>query len=110
MAQVVCVRRLAAGSVFKLLAIGLTFSLVPFSVLAGIMAQFGVGIVIWNGQPLSGFAALIASPFIGLFLALLFSIPLGIACVFGLWLFSRFLPLRLTMIRAEPTPPTDSQG
>jgi hypothetical protein len=91
----ITVQRLSVGSLFKLLAIGTSFSLVPFGLLMGVFALFGASTVHWNGQQLTGVAGLIASPFVGLFIALLLTVFAGATCALGLWLFSKLKPLEL---------------
>jgi hypothetical protein len=87
--------RLEVYSVYKLIFIGLACSLIPLGVVFGVLALFGANTVNWNGQPLHGFVGLIASPFIGAFITLLFTVFVGTACTFGLWLFSKVKPLSL---------------
>lgn len=89
------VKRLTTGTVFKILGIGYACSLIPFSLLMGIFSFFGAGTVTWNGQPLTGIVGLVAAPFIGVFLALLFAGLFGLFLAFGLWIFSRFRSLVL---------------
>ncbi|WP_189458904.1 hypothetical protein [Jeongeupia chitinilytica] len=95
MFQKISIQRLSVGSVFKLLAIGVVFSFIPFSVLMGVFAFFGASTVHWNGQSLTGITGLLASPFVGLFVAFLFTAFVGAMCVFGLWLYSKFMPIEL---------------
>ena len=89
------IKRLAMGTIFKVLILGSLFSLVPFSLLMGILSLFGASTVSWNGQPLTGITGLIASPFIGAFIALLFSGIFGLFLSAGLWIYSRFKPMVL---------------
>jgi len=89
------VRKLSLGTVYKLTALGFLFSMVPFAVLMGLFAAFGAETLSWNDQPVTGLTGLIASPFIGLFIALLFSALLGTAMALGLWVYSWFGTLTL---------------
>jgi hypothetical protein len=91
----ITVQRISAGTLFKLAGLGLAFTLIPFSTLMGCFALFGASTVTWNQQPLTGVAGLLASPFIGIFLAGLFTIFLGSCMSIGLWLYSGFRPLTL---------------
>jgi hypothetical protein len=63
------IQRLSMSSIYKLLAVGTTFSLVPFSTLMGVLSLFGAQTITWDGKHLIGYDGLIASPFIGLFLS-----------------------------------------
>ena len=89
------VSRLSAGSVFKLVGIGLLCSLLPFTILAGCTAFFGLNSLLWNGQPITGVTALIAAPFIGLFMVATFTMLVGTAIAFGLWVYSFISPLEI---------------
>jgi len=92
------IRRFRTGSVFRIVAAGAFLSLVPFACLMGVFALFGFHTVTWNHQPLTGIVGLIASPFIGLFLAALFTAFFGVCLAFGLWLYSKIRPLTLHIL------------
>ena len=98
----ISVQRVSAGSLFKLAGLGLAFTLVPFSILMGCFSFFGASTITWNNQPLTGVSGLVASPFIGLFLAGLFTIFLGACMTLGLWLYSFFRPITILAKLAEP--------
>jgi flagellin-like protein len=91
----VTVERLYAGSVYKLIGIGLTCSVIPLSLLVGVLALFGAGSLTWNDKPIVGLWGLALSPVFGLLLTLVLTFVLGTACVLGLWLYSKFRPLVL---------------
>jgi ABC-type spermidine/putrescine transport system permease subunit II len=91
----ITVQRLSAGTLFKLAGVGLAITLISFSSVMGIFAFFGASTVTWNHQQLTGWSGLIASPFIGAFVAVLFTGILGCCMAFGLWLYSKFRPLKL---------------
>jgi hypothetical protein len=91
----ISVQRLAAGTTFKLVAIGMLATFVPFSVLMGCFALFGANTLTWNNQNIYGVTAIVASPFIGLLIALVFTLFLGSAMAFGLWVYSKFRLLTL---------------
>ena len=92
------IRRLSTGSVFRLAAIGFSCSLIPFALLMGVFALFGFHTVTWNHQPLTGVKGLLGSPFIGLFLAALFTAFIGVCLSLGLWIYSKFRPLTLQVL------------
>jgi len=98
------IQRLSITSVYKLVAIGATFSLVPFSVLMGVLSLFGAQTITWDGKHLIGHDGLIASPFIGLFLSGFITLFFGTLCAIGLWLYSLWRPLSL---RVEPVDTLD---
>jgi hypothetical protein len=80
--QEVLIRRISVGTVFKLVGVGLMFSLLPFTILMGCGAALGLNTLNWNNQPLTGWVALVASPFIVLFLVAMFTMFLGTATAF----------------------------
>jgi hypothetical protein len=92
------IRRLSTGSVFRVVAAGAFFSLIPLALFFGILALFGLNTVKWNNQPIYGVSGLLVSPLIGLILAVFFTAFGGLALAFGLWLYSKFRPLRLRLI------------
>ena len=75
----VSIQRLATGTTFKLVAIGMLVTFVPFSVLMGCFALFGAKTLTWNNANIYGVTAVVASPFIGLLIALTFTLFLGSA-------------------------------
>ena len=94
--QDIHIHRIAVGTVFKLIGVGLFFSLFPFTILMGCTAALGMNTLAWNNQPLHGWVALVASPFIGLFLTAIFTMFLGCAVAFGLWVYSLFGPYSIS--------------
>jgi hypothetical protein len=99
--RVLTVRRLAVGSVLRLIAVGFCFSLVPFFVLMGILAGFGKSTLTWNGAPVYGLKAVLLSPVMGVMAALLFTAVAGMGIVLGLWIYSKWKPLRLTVLEDD---------
>lgn len=94
--QEVLIRRISVGTVFKLVGMGLLFSLLPFTILMGCTAALGLNTLSWNNQPLTGWVALVASPFIGLFFVAMFTMFLGTATAFGLWVYSWLGPFGIS--------------
>jgi hypothetical protein len=95
------INRLSVGSVYKLILIGLTFSVIPLSVVFGVFALFGAHTIQWNGKPVVGVAGLIAAPFVGAFIALLFTAILGTLAAIGLWVYFRFRFLKLSVVELK---------
>lgn len=87
--------RLYAGSVFKLIGIGLTFSIVPLSVVVGVLALFGGLPLAWNAKQIVGVWGLALVPVCGIVLTLAATLVIGIPCVIGLWLYSQIRPIVL---------------
>lgn len=93
------IQRFSFGTVYKVLFIAATFSMVPLAILMGLFAFFGAETIVWNGQHLTGLMGLIASPFVGIMMALIFTGFLGTLFACGLWLYSKFRPLQLSYTR-----------
>lgn len=93
------IKRFSFGTVYKILFVAAIFSMVPLSVLMGLFAFFGAETIVWNGQHLTGLMGLIASPFVGIMLALIFTGFLGTLFACGLWLYSKVRPLSLQFQR-----------
>jgi len=87
--------RISTGSIFKLMLIGLTMSLVPIGLVFGVLGALDAGAVNWNGKNLHGVSALLASPLIGLLASLLDTVITGSLVAFGLWLYSKFKPIAI---------------
>jgi len=96
--RVIVIRRLRTGSVFRVAAAGIFFSLIPFAMVMGVCGLFGMDTLSWNEKPVHGVTALVASPFVGAFIAAMFTAFGGSGLAFGLWLYSKFKPLRLTVV------------
>lgn len=94
----IVIRRFTVASLFKIVAIGCMTSFFSFSVLMGFLSLFGAHTVHWNRAPVTGVAGMIASVFLGCFLAVAFTIIGWIGFALGFWLFSRFSSLRLDYI------------
>ncbi len=108
MQKSIIIKRFTAGSLFKIVAIGCSISLIGFAVLMGFFALFGGHTVHWNRDSLTGIAGLIASPFIGLFLAALFTMFGWLGFALSFWLFSLFGRLRVDYIADESSSQTET--
>lgn len=104
--RTITVRRLRTGSVFRLLAAGIFFSIVPFFVLMGVLAAFGLNTVRWDNEPVFGIKALIVAPIMGIFAAGILTALGGVGISFGLWLYARFKPLTLRVLQDADAPTT----
>lgn len=103
--QEVQVRGISVGTIFKLVGVGLLFSLLPFTIIMGCTAALGLNTLSWNNEPLHGWVALVASPFIGLFLTAIFTMFVGTAMAFGLWLYSLLGPYGVSYKPFNPPAP-----
>lgn len=94
-------KRMTFDTVLRLVTFGIFFSVIPFSIFSGILGLFGFSTLTWNDQPLTGLSGLIASPFIGLFMSMIFTVFSAPFISFGLWLFSKIAPLSIRYIAME---------
>jgi hypothetical protein len=90
------ISRISVGTIFKLVGVGLMFSLFPFMILMGCTAALGMNSLLWNNQPITGWPALVAAPFIGLFLVAFLTMFLASAISFGLWIYSLLGPFSIS--------------
>ncbi|HWU35878.1 MAG TPA: hypothetical protein VN023_11640 [Methylovorus sp.] len=97
MYESITTKKLSTGSTFKIIAIGTLCSMIPISIFMGVFALFGANTVSWNGKPITGLTGLAASPFIGLFISLVFTGILGTLVAFGLWIFSKFSTIEIEL-------------
>ena len=103
MTKVLKVKRLRGASIFKLILTGNTIGLGLLCAIFSLPASFGVEILKWNGQYVTGPVALLAGPMIGVLLGLLFGLFAATFAYVGLRIYSRFRYLELEYI------PTDEQ-
>jgi hypothetical protein len=105
-AREITVQRLSAGTVFKLVGIGLACSIIPLSLLTGLLSMSGAATTMMvNRHMVTGVSALVVSPLMGALTVLLLTMLLGSGMAFGLWLFSKFRPMRLLVTAAPSSGP-----
>jgi hypothetical protein len=97
----VIIKRLSFGSLFKVIVVGWSISLISFATLMGAFAFFGGNTIRWNDKNITGFTGLIVSPFIGLFLTAIFTILCWFSFAFSFWVFSQFGHLRIKYVAVE---------
>lgn len=100
MYQEIRIRRLSAGTVFKLVAIGSGVSTMLYSLISGVLGIFGISSTHMNGQTITGIMSLPASLLLGLIMTGIITLSLGGCMAFGLWLYAKFRPLQL-LIQTE---------
>lgn len=95
MVHSVTTRGLTGVNLFKLLLLGLLFSIGPIILVIGILCIFGIGSISLGSFVYTGFSGFVAS------LPLIFLVPVVVAIVLwlflvvGLWLYSRIKPIKL---------------
>ena len=95
MTKSLTVKRLRGASILKITVLGTAVGFALLCTVFGVFALFGAELLQWNGAYITGPKALVAGPFIGLFVGGLFGLFAGISAYVGLRLFARFKPLHL---------------
>lgn len=90
-------RGLAAGSLYKLLFIGLLTPLFIFSLCCGIASYYGHSTVSFNNHYVYGLKGLIVGTLLGIVLPIMLSALLWCLIGFGLWVWTRIKPIHLTL-------------
>lgn len=96
MYRVLSIRKVATGSVFKLVLIGLSCSLPVTFLFLSMLTHWGLGSFKVNGQA----ASLWGSATVGVLLAVAMTLIVGALMSLGLWLFALFKPMEL-VVRLE---------
>lgn len=89
------IRKLSAGSVYKLIGLGSLCGMVPLFVLIGLFADLGLITLRWNNAPLAGTRALLEGPLIGVLATLLTTVVIGSIVAFGLGLYARIASIMI---------------
>lgn len=95
--QTIKSRGLSAGSLFKLLFFGLLIPLFLFCTACGIASYFGYSTITLNNQFVYGGEGLLAGIIMGLVFPLIMSFILWILISIGLWIWTRFRTIDLTI-------------
>lgn len=91
----IVVKRLRTKAVFKIILLGMILISVPLFTLLGILASFGLVTMYWGSQALTGSSAIIAGPFIGLFMALILGLVTSVLSSLGLMLYAKMRPITI---------------
>lgn len=89
------VKKLSKATILKIYFIGIGVSAMTFTTLCSIAALFGAETVNWNGDQITGSAALIYGPLIGAMITVFATLLCTGLSIFGLWVYSFFKPLSL---------------
>lgn len=90
-------RGLSAGSLYKLLFIGLVIPLFFFSLCCGIASLFGYDTVSFNNQYVHGIQGLVVGLVLGIILPAIMSAFLWVPMIIGIWLWTRVKTLTLNL-------------
>lgn len=93
------ISRLSAGSLFKILFIGMTVTLVLFGTVVGILEVTGisVGNITLNNEEITGLKALALAPISGFFIALVYTISTWLSTMVGILIYSRFKKMEIAI-------------
>jgi len=94
-------RRIKAGSLFKLVFLASGTILIPMMVFFGILALFGANTVTVSQKPVTGFMGLLAALIMAPFFTLFFSAFVWIGAYAGIRILGYFKPLEIEYIPAE---------
>jgi hypothetical protein len=95
------VDRIRGASVIKLILLGSTTSWILVTSVCGVAALFGAEVIQWNGQYVTGMKGLIASPFIGAFVGILFGLFSAAFTYLGLRFYSLFRGISVEYVPAN---------
>jgi len=95
--QTILTRGLSAGSLYKLLYIGLVIPLSLFFLFCAIASYFGFSTVSLNGDYVFGIKGLITGCVLGIIFPIIFAGLLWCLIAFGLWVWTRLSRLTLTI-------------
>ena len=85
-------RSISVATIFKLVGIGLLFSVFPAMIILGFVCGFGLLTMYYNGQPIHGWQPMVLSPILGLVIVAGLTAVIGVAMTVGLWLYSLLGP------------------
>ncbi len=94
-------KKLSKGSLFKLIFIGFSLSLLPFILLCGIASIFGAHTIRVNNKAITGIMGLAASLILYPISCIIFSSITWVGCALGLWIYSKFRKIELEFSDAE---------
>lgn len=94
------VSRLRGATITKLIVLGSVIGGTLITTAFGVVGLFGVELFQWNGQYLTGLKGLIASPFIGAFIGLIFGMVTTVMTYVGLRFFSLFRGISIEYVPA----------
>ena len=83
-------KRVSFKTLFKLLIIGFSFTIVPLGVIFAILGFFGAADVTFNGQQIQTFTDVVYFILSGVAVALILSVLIWILLVIGLGVYSMF--------------------
>ena len=103
MSSEILAQRLGTGTIFKLVGIGLSLSVLPFTVLTSLVSVIsGASFGTFNGVELTGFGGFVSSLIWAVIALGICTGVFGCLIAFGLWVFSWIRPIKLSVRGVRP--------
>ena len=99
--ETIHIKRIKAGSLFKLVAIGVFSVMIPLIIFFGILALLGFKTINVNGQQVYGLAGLLAAIFMAPIFSLIFSVLVWIALYVGIFIFGQYKPITISYVSGD---------
>ncbi|MBI2496601.1 MAG: hypothetical protein HYV75_01265 [Opitutae bacterium] len=97
-------RRIKAGSLFKLVLLSSSAIFIPMIVFFGVLAFFGAKTVSFSGEHVTGLKGLITALIMAPFFTIFFSLFAWVGAYIGIRVYGYFWPLELEYVPAEERP------
>jgi len=94
-------RRIKAGSLFKLVLLASGTIFIPMILFFGVLALFGANTVTLSGKPVTGIMGLVTAVIMAPFFTLFFAVFLWVGAYLGIRLWGFFKPLVIEYVPAE---------
>ena len=91
----VVTKGLAPGSLFKLIFVGLTFSLGFIIIFMGILSLFGISVITINEEVKTGITGFLYSLALAPVFTTLLSLAVWLYILLGIWIYTRFRSLTI---------------
>ena len=102
--ETLTVKRLRGATIVKIILLGNVLGWSLLTTVAGLFAMFGAEIIQWNNHYVTGLSGFLSSPFIGMFIGLVFGLFTAFFSYIGLRMLSVFRPLTIEYVPSgQPT-------
>jgi hypothetical protein len=95
------VQRVRGATIVKMVLLGYVVSCTALTTICGVFAAFGTEILRMNGRYLTGISGLVAAPFTGLFIGLIFGLFSAVLVYLGLRLYAFAKPITIEFVALE---------
>ena len=97
------IRKITAGTVYKLVSVGMLFAALPVGLPMGIMGAFGYDVILLNGEYVYGITAFITAPVLACLMSQVFTLFFGTFICLGLWIYSRIKRMNIRIVEDSNT-------